>query len=379
MNPCSTIRGSRFCAGLLLGTLALSFSACNQAKSEPKQPTPVRVAEAQTISTENEIRYSATIVPYAQVDLAFKSGGYVESIRQVPGADGRMRNIDVGDYANRGTVLALVDQRDYRDKLAQSKAQLERAQADYEQAKLAFDRTNVLYSNQSATKPDFDNAKAQFDSAAAAVDAGKASVSEAQTALDYCSLQAPFNGWILKRTVDVGSLVGPATNGFTIADTRSVKAVFGVPDTAINRVTLGQRQSITTDAVPGVFEGHVSSISPAADPKSRVYSVEIMIANPRDTLKSGMIASLSLGGAKLARPVTAIPLNAVIRDPQSDGFAVLVVEGTADIVTVRARSVALGEAYGNLIAVTAGLQPGERVVTTGATIVKSGEQVRVIP
>lgn len=376
MNRCVA---SRLCAGLPLAALALCSLGCNRANPQAKQLTPVRVAEVQTMTTGNEVRYSATIVPYAQVDLSFKSGGYLQSVRQVRGADGRMRTIDIGDFVTKGTVLALVEQQDYRDKLAQAKAQLQRAQADYERAKLAFDRTNSLYSSQSATKPDYDNAKAQLDSSAASVDAAKSSISEAQIALDYCSLQAPFDGWIVKRSVDVGSLVGPATNGFSLADTRSVKAVFGLPDIAINRVTLGQRQSITTDAVAGEFEGRVSSISPAADPKSRVYSVEIMIPNPRDTLKSGMIASLSLGGEKLTPPVMAIPLSAVVRDPQSGGFAVLVAEGTADTTTVRLRPVELGEAYGNLIAVTAGLQTGERVVTTGATLVKGGEQVRIIP
>ena len=67
----------------------------------------------------------------------------------------------------------------------------------------------------------------------------KAQVAEAQIALGYCELRAPFDSWVIKRSVDVGTLVGPATNGFTLADTRSVKAVFGVPDTAMEHVKLG--------------------------------------------------------------------------------------------------------------------------------------------
>ena len=108
----------------------------------------------------------------------------------------------------------------------------------------------------------------------------------------------PFSGWVLKRSVDVGTLVGPATNGFTLADTRSVKAVFGVPDTAMANVKLGSAQSVTTEALPGSFSGHITSISAAADPKSRVYSVEVRIDNPRNELKAGMIASIILAGGK---------------------------------------------------------------------------------
>ena len=299
----------------ITAAMALSLAACGKATSEAKPPVPVRTGQVQTIDVGTGVKYSASIVPYAQVDLSFKSNGYLESIRQVKSANGGMRNIDQGDHVNRGTVLAVVSRQDYIDKLDQAKAQLSRAQAEYEKAKLSFDRTSTLYSTQSATKPDLDNATAQLASTTASVAAAKAQVSEAQVALGYCSLTAPFDGWIVKRNVDVGSLVGPATNGFSISDTHTVKVVFGVPDIYISRVRIGQHLAITTDALPGEFPGRVTAISPAADPKSRVFAVEVSLENPRDELKSGMIASLAVQGRELPRAVTAVPLAAVVRDP----------------------------------------------------------------
>jgi RND family efflux transporter MFP subunit len=366
--------------GLAIATVCMiSHSACTRAESEPRALTPVRIAHVETISTGSEMRYSANIVPSAQVDLAFKSGGYVESIRQVHGADGRMRNLDTGDWVTRGTVLAVVRQKDYADQREQARAQLARAQADFEHAKLSFDRTSNLYSTQSATKPELDQAKAQYDSSVAALTNAKASLAEAQTAMDDSSLRAPFDGWIIKRSVDVGALVGPTVAGFTVADTKLVRAVFGVPDNAMSRIKLGQKQTITTDALPDQFAGRVTAISPAADPKSRVYSVEVTIPNPRNQLKSGMIASLAMGGETLPSNVLAVPLSAVIRDPQNPGgFAVLTSDGTGDSIAVHSRSVDLGDAYGNMIEVLGGLKDGERVVTTGSTLVRSGEKVRVM-
>jgi multidrug efflux system membrane fusion protein len=147
----------------------------------------------------------------------------------------------------------------------------------------------------------------------------------------------------------------------------------------MGRIKLGQRQAITTDSLPDEFSGRVSAISPAADPKSRVYSVEVTIPNPRNELKSGMIASLGLGGEILPTSVLAVPLSAVIRDPQNaQGFAVLIAEGMGDPVTVRSRNVELGDAYGNMIQVVSGLKTGERVVTAGSTLVRSGDKVRVM-
>jgi len=360
--------------------LTLCLASCEEAKSTAPTPLPVRAANVESIRSGNAVKYSATIVPYSQVDLSFKSNGYVERILQVNGSDGRRRNVDQGDFVKRGTVLALVSQQDYLDKLNQAKAQLFRAQADYDKAKQSFDRTSALYQSKSATKPDYDSAKAQLDSNTAAVDSAKAQISEAQVAFDYCSLKAPFDGWIIKRTVDAGSLVGPATNGFTIADTSSVKVVFGVPDVAISRIKLGQRMVIFTDAIPEQFTGRVTTISPAADPKSRVYSVEVAIQNPQNRLRSGMIATLALGAEEFSKPLTVVPLEAVVRNPrQTDGFAVMIASGTGDSVTVQLRPVELGDAYGNKIAITSGLDVGERVITTGVTLLKDGDTVRLLP
>jgi len=96
-------------------------------------------------------------------------------------------------------------------------------------------------------------------------------------------------------------------------------------------------------------------------------------------LKSGMIASLSLGGARLEPSALAVPLAAVIRDPgRPNGFAVMTMEGTGDMLSARLQPVELGDAHGNMIIVRGGLRNGEAVITTGATLIKNGDQVRVI-
>jgi RND family efflux transporter MFP subunit len=376
MNPVS----AKFSIGMLAAALMAGLTACKQQNAAETLPLPVHTALVQPVAMGNGAKYSASIVPYAQVTLAFQSSGYVDSIRQVKSPSGGMRNIDQGDWVQKGTVLAVVRQQDYLDRVQQAKAQLARSQADNDKAKLTWERVSALYASQSATKPDYDSAQTQLASTTASVSGAQAQLSEANVALAYCSLRAPFNGWIVSRNVDLGTLVGPATNGFTLADTQSVKAVFGVPDISMNRVRLGQHLSIVTDAFPQTFAGRVSAISPAADPKSRVFSVEVTIPNPHDRLKSGMIASLALEGSQLPQSVLAIPLSAVVRNPGSaNGFAVLIAEGGGDTETARLRAIELGDIYGNMIAAKSGLNPGESVITTGAGIVKNGDKVRIIP
>jgi multidrug efflux system membrane fusion protein len=370
---------NRLWIAAIASTLTVLVTACQQENPTTSDLLPVHTAVVQPLSQDTATKYSANIVPYAQVDLSFKSNGYVERLHQVKNPSGGIRNVDQGDWIPKGTVLAVVSQQDYIDKLQQAQAQLARGQAEQEKARLSFERVSSLYSTHSATKPDYDSAQAQLESTTASVSGAQAQISEAKVALDYCSLRAPFSGWLVKRSVDLGSLVGPATNGFTLADTSSVKAVFGIPDILITRVKLGQHLLVATDALSHSVAGRVSAISPAADPKSRVFSVEVTIPNTRNELKSGMIASLSLEGANLRQPALAVPLAAVIRDPaRANGFAVMRAEGSGDLVSARLQSVELGDTFGNMIVTKGGLSSGERVITTGVTLIKSGDKVRII-
>jgi len=135
------------------GVVCVLVGACSHQPVPQKQLLPVRTAMVRSVAVGNAARYSASIVPYSQVDLAFQSSGYVDRVRQVASASGGKRNIDQGDWVKKGTVLAVVSEQNYQDKFSQAKAQLSGAQAQHLKDKLSFDRVSTLYASQSATKP----------------------------------------------------------------------------------------------------------------------------------------------------------------------------------------------------------------------------------
>ncbi len=190
-----------------------------------------------------------------------------------------------------------------------------------------------------------------------------------------------MDGVVLKRSVESGDLAQAGKVGFVLAEVGTVKVVFGVPDVVVAHLALGRAQAITVEALPGeTLQGRITRIAPSADPQSRTFDVEVSVPNPQDRLKVGGIASLALGQTEPAHEALAVPLTAVVRDPaQPNAFAVLVAEGAGDAATARLRPVELGDAYGNMITVLKGVSRGERVLTTGATYVKSGEKVHIIP
>lgn len=377
MRKKSDLGRSFVTAALLASAL---FMGCEHSNAPTHEAIPVRVSAAGTLDESGGLRYSANIEAFTQVSLSFKSGGYVDRIIERKGADGRMRVLQIGDRVSQGEILAHVREGEYADRVNSAKAQMDQAQANYDKAKLDFERATNLYKTDSYTKAQYDAAKAAFDASAASVESAKAAWQQAKTALTDCSIQSPLTGWVLSRNIEVGALVGTGSAAFVLADTHLVKAVFGVPDTRVSSVRLGAPQTITTTSLPDEFHGRITSVSPSADPKSRVFSVEVTIPNSDNQLKPGMIATLVLGAGKVEPITTVVPLSAVVRSTkQADGFAVFVVTNQTGKSIARERTVEIGDTQGNLISVTKGLTVGEPIVITGATLIKDGDQVKVIP
>ncbi len=366
----------------IISALVAAFGGCGGAPqtSEAPRSTPVTVADVQEYSGGEGVNYSASVVPYTQLPLAFKSGGYVTNILQRSGPDGKPRNLQQGDYVKRDTVVATVRQADYQHSVDQYKGQLEQAQAGQLKAQQDFARAEALYKANALTQSDYDAAKAQFDSTQGAVATAQAAVAQAQQALADCELRAPMDGQILARNVELGMLVGAGTQAFTMGDMELVKAVFGIPDTLLSSVQLKQRQGIRTETYPQEFFGQVSAISPQADQKSRTFQVEVTIPNPKGLLKSGMVATLDIGGAKLRTPVLVVPIEAVVSAADgSKTFSVFIVTRQGDKDTVHRRTVQPGPALGNMVSIVEGVSRGEKIVTNGATLVNDGQIVHVIP
>jgi len=417
---------------IITSLMLLALTIGCKTKAQEKTIKPVKVKTVETHTGTSSVRYSASIRPSSQVEVAFKVGGYVEAIKHESG-----RHIQAGDTVSKGSVLAQLRQSDYAAKVNEarsqqgearssletssaqlkeavtavetSRAQLRDSEAALERARLDFQRAEALFATQSITKPDFDASKERFEVSKAKFDAAKAQLAVAEAKVNTAKFQigaaesrvrtteatvytasiplgdaqlrAPLSAVVIERKIEVGQLVSTGTPAFVLADLSSVKAAFGVPDLALQNFKLGDTLTMTTDAVPGTeFTGHISRISPAADQSSRVFDVEVTIPNSLALLKPGMIASIAVNETSASTEFPVVPLTAITRsktDPNA--YAVMVVEDTGGKHVARLRNVTLGESYGNSVAVNSGVKPGEIVVTIGVTQVADGEEVRVTP
>jgi multidrug efflux system membrane fusion protein len=376
-TPCFVV------AAVVSGSL---LSACSKPHaSEPKAAQPVKTERVTLAAPQAGVRYSVTIEPFEQVQLAFKTTGYVDDLLRRTGADGRLRAAQPGDRVTKGTVLARVREADYAERVTQGKAKLSEGQAALTKARLNLERARTLFAADSLTKPDLDGAQAEFDAAEARVAAASADIELAQIALRDTALISPTTGIVLDRRIEVGTLVSAGLVGFVLGDLSSVKARFGIPDAMIQAIHPGDSIGVTVEAIAGAtFTGRVTAVAPAADPQSRVFDVEVTVPNHDGRLRPGMIGTVSVGQsasvAATANRSLTVPLGAVVRSDAAGGqFAVVVVQNQNGIDIARLRRVELGAVIGNTISVVNGLAPGEHVVVSGATLLVDGDPVRVVP
>jgi multidrug efflux system membrane fusion protein len=383
----------------------LICAGCRKVESYEKPLTPVKTqpVERQYLSSDTA-RYSANIQPESQVDLAFKVGGYIEGLLQVNG-----RTVQEGDWVAKGATLARIRDDDFAARIkqaraqlaevqaaeAQANAQLAEAQTAQESARADLGRAARLLDKESLTKPEHDAARTKFEMGQARIesikaqlamtraraDAARAQMEEIEAARKDTEIRAPMDGMVMKRNVEIGSLVAPGFAAFTLAEINAVKAVFGVPDVETPHLRPGSSLTITTDAIRGVeFRGKLTRISPSADPKTRIFDVEVKVPNPARRLKVGMVVALEAAGQSARAAVTVAPIASLIQLKEKDGgYAVFVVENRDGKQIAKLRRVQIGQTLGNAVAITSGVTVGEQVIVSGATLVADDEPVRVIP
>ena len=360
---------------------AVVLAACSTPEVYEKPLTPVTVSRVEAYESGTSVRYSATVKPALEVNVAFRVGGYVDELLSVTDDRGRPRDVQEGDRVAKGAPLARVRPSDYQQRVAEARLGLAEVTAMHESARLDFERASRLYDRRSLTRTELDAARTRLDATAAKVDGVRAGLNQAQLLLDDVVLRSPIDGIVLRRGIEQGTLVGPGQPAFVLADASSVKVAFGVPDIVVNELKMGQLQRVTFEALKGQeFEGRITSIAPSPDPVSRVYEIGITIPNPRRQIDVGFIASLQLTG-QAGQTVATVPLEAIVKPPgaAAEGYATFVLEEKDGRSVARLRPVKLGEALGHAVVVTEGLAVGEMVIVRGATLVIDGESVRVIP
>jgi HlyD family secretion protein len=294
------------------------------------------------------------------------------------------------------TVLARLDSRDIEAKLSQAQtqvtaaektlagaaAQLAAAQAQQQvaeaqaaQALTDFKRMEGLSASGAATTQQFDHARAQKDVAEAQVRAAVqqvaavrsdvarleaqkeqavAAVREAQVMLSYTTIEAPFSGRLVRKTIDAGDMVMPGQPLFVIETNAEPELHAVVAESLAAGIKLDQKLDVRIDALGRTLQGTVREIVPQADPRTRTLLVKVSLP-PQEGLVSGQFGTLAVPTGTYQALV--IPVRAVRQVGQLQ-----LVDVVNDTGVPQRRFVTLGRRHDALVEVLSGLKPAEQVV-----------------
>jgi len=301
-----------------------------------------------------------------------------------PRLSGRIQRVaaELGDAVAAGQILAWIDSIE----LGQAKAAYLRARARLEVVRRRHERVQELYAAQIYAENEALEAEAAAREAAADLVAAEESLHlfglghEDVAGLSYddpkaslYALRAPFDGKVVAKEVALGELVTPERTLFTVADLSHVWVWIDLYEQSLRHVEKGAQAHISVDAFPGeVFQGRVSYLADEVAPESRTLRARADLENPDGRLRPGMFARVELSdpAEEDAPPALVIPREAV---QGQDGETVVFVAlpGGGDARRFERRPVRLGRRSADLLEVLAGLDPGEKVVTEGAFLLKS--------
>ncbi|MBF0547254.1 MAG: efflux RND transporter periplasmic adaptor subunit [Candidatus Riflebacteria bacterium] len=396
----------RFVFFLLLFALLESNGCQTQTSDSPKIPTPVTVRTVTDKAQAVSLKYSGTIEPGTIAPVAFRTGGYVKEIASVV-ENGIPRLVQTGDHVASGSVLAQVEDREFNMQISRAKstvleaqsgllsteAQVAAARNSAQQARDEYSRAKRLFKTDSITRVEFDTAQTSSrnaDEALAAalgtskavrakIQAAQSLVSEVESVTHDTAVRSPLDGFLLSRNIEPGCLAGPGTVAFVVAQMDPLKIRFAVPDRLLDKVTPGVIIEASLDFRPDCkICGKVSKIGLAADPKTRLFDVEVTVPKPEPGLKPGMVVQIEFNPT--SDPYKGlIPLEAIVPGNSGENtFAVFQVNNSGGKKIAVRKEVKLGRPFGNLISVESGILPGEQIIVSGAAFLEDGDLVHVV-
>jgi len=353
--------------GLLLVLAVLIGPGCGPGQPAQEQakrpPPPVVVKEVQPENVVISRTYLVTLAPGEQANVVSRASGYLLAWL-----------VDRGDRVRAGQKMALIEGQELSDQEHQAAAQLEAARAALANARDQAERARRLLQQKFISQAEADAAEAQARVAEAQVRAAEAALGLTRTRKAYAEIAAPFDGYVVRRHVDIGALVGPQGPAlFTVGSLARIRAVAAVPQDDVKFLKVGQVARLAVEGMDGTWEGRVSRMSPSLDTATRTLEIEVQFDNPEERLRPGMFGRLTLELERLERALV-VPPRAIARDGET-GTAFVVRDGRAREVRLRlGRTLPDGR-----VQVLDGLNPGDRLITLGRDLVHDGMEVQAVP
>ena len=349
--------------------LPLLTLACSQDDSEARQEMP-KVVKTYDVVTEAPYitrHFIGEIVAKSTVDLSFQVAGRLAEI-----------HVNQGDIVPEGTLLATLDDADYRLAVRNAEADLHLARADVQRKRNLVERGAVSGIERDVAEANYEQAQVQLDSA--------------QQDLERTRLYAPYDAMVARRMVDPQSMVSAQVPILMLQDMSELRVRTQVPETFFERLVhefmTDERQdaretgrfeasllSTPTRRYPLVYREHVSQ----AVASTQTYQVEFAFVDylsdgqaPLIALP-GMVANVSIQVPTSTQTTSVrVPIGAIQSHNEHEFYVFVLNEQREQVSRVAVRIERFSAAYAHI---ESGLQGGESIVAAGVFSLNDGDQV----
>ncbi|MBE1282487.1 MAG: efflux RND transporter periplasmic adaptor subunit [Rhodobacteraceae bacterium] len=268
-----------------------------------------------------------------------------------------------------------------KSRVPEAEARLVEAEARLNEARINMNAADKLSQGGYASETRVASAKAALQSAIAGVasaesgleateagiEAAAAAVAAAEREIDRLTIEAPFKGLLESDTAELGSLMQPGDLCATVIQLNPIKVVGFVPETEVNRITVGATAGAEL-ATGQTVSGLVTFLSRSADPTTRTFEVEITVANDDLAIRDGQTANIAIAaaGAQAHKlPQSSLTLN-------NAGILGVRIVGEDDIVAFKPINLIRDNADGVWVT---GLEDNADVIVVGQDFVTAGVKV----
>ena len=368
---------------LLTSLIILSFTSCNNDKAEKKmsiQQIPVVKVIQHDVPIYSE--YVAQVYGQKDIPIRARVEGFLESIE-----------FKEGSKVKKGQLLYTIDPQSLTAASNAQKSQVTAAQTELSKARADLDRIKPLAATNAVSQSDLDAAQAAYDNAIANLNAAKSNLKSSNIDLSYTQVKSPLTGIIGKTMARVGEFVGKDPNPVilnTVSKTDTIIVKFSVTEAqfltiAKRRIEKYNKGEITEKgkedlpvqlklADETIYEhsGEIDFVDRNIDEATGSILVQASFPNPDGLLRPGMYSKISTQ-TDIAKDAIIIPQRCIIE--LQGQFSVFIVNDSNKVVS---RSVTLAVKSGDLVAISNGLEPGDKIVIDALQKVKSGMTVNPI-
>lgn len=345
------------------GLYAYTAYKKKQAAAHWKPPgIPVQVLEIQPRDFEEVVETTGIILPCQEVTVYPEVSGKVVRVEA-----------DLGDKVQADSPLVSIDDELPRLKVRQIEAQITKLKALSRDAEKNLQRKEKLFKRKTVSETDYDQAYLAVQTNRGMLEEAEAALDMARYELRHTVVRSPICGRVTARFLEIGSLVSPQTPVAHVVNMEKVKVEIGLIDQEIQQVRVGQEVNLTVDALPAKeLEARVTAVGSQADEDTLTFPVRVerLNSDPDSLLLPGMIARLSI---RVKQHLDVIVVPREIVHEESGRPTVFLVKDSRALK----RHLTLGPNEKDMVIVTAGLVPGDRVVCVGHEILDEGLSVQI--